>query len=293
MDDDPTDSSSDEFAVRLSWPKVVVPPPEEPEAEAKDAPKDAPKPAVTPRFKPAIPAARAPSHLPKPAAGAAPATLRAPASAPRPAAPTSPEPGQESGVARTFVDAFDRLSDRLLDRLRVLRQDVDADLNGLRSEVAMLRQAVEDNTYGLQIRQLQTSLDEVRAEVAGLRRAVLEWPELERVADEVSAVRGDLSFLFDATSDGESPGPSAVVTELREVVGRLTEGIAASAASESGQAAFLVDEVSSIRTQLGELARRMPAGLDDERQLDRLADAVAERLFEQLDAGGGRRSKRR
>jgi hypothetical protein len=207
----------------------------------------------------------------------------------------------ETGVARTFVDAFDRLSDRLLDRLRVLRQDVDADLNGLRAEVAALRQAVEDNTYGIQLRQLQSSVDEVRSEVAGLRRAVLEWPELERVSDEVAAVRGDLSLLFDTDGDGIGAGPSALLAELEEVVGRLAEetgrlgptGIAVGAGGDGDQVSFLVDEVSSIRTELVDIARRLPRSPgDDAKQLDRIADVVAERLLGQLDASG-RRPKRR
>ena len=304
MQQDPPESTGDEFAVRLSWPKVVVLPKDEPEPAPPPPPPTPPAPAAAPSPAPRAPAAAVrpaatPARPPQPPSPpAAPVTtLRTGAGAQRPAAPSDPGAIPETGVARSFVDAFDRLSDRLLDRLRVLRQDVDADLNGLRSEVAALRQALEDNTHGLQLRQLQMSVDEVRTEVAGLRRAVLEWPELERVADEVAGVRGDLSLLFDGVGVGTAP--SALLAELGEVVGRLaeetnrldTEGIAVGASGE-GHVSFLVDEVSSIRTEVADLARRLPVSLgDDPKLLDRIADAVTERLLEQLD--GGRRPKRR
>ena len=276
MQHDPPDSTGDEFSVRLSWPKVVAPTEDAPAGPAQ------PQKAAAPLAKPASP-------------GTAPAaSLRT--APPRPGTTADLGAGPETGVARAFIDAFDRLSDRLLDRLRVLRQDLDADLSGLRTEVAALRQAVEDNTHGGQLRQLQSSADEVRSEVAGLRRAVLEWPELERVSDEVSSMRGDLSFLFENTAEGRVlQPPSAILTELEEVVGRLSEevGNLGPDSGKGGDVDWLVDEIASIRTQLSDLSRRMPVAIGDDPQLlSRIADAVTERLLEQLDAGG-RRTKRR
>jgi hypothetical protein len=198
-------------------------------------------------------------------------------------------------MARAFVDAFERLSERLLERLRTLRQDIDADLNGLRAEVATLRQAVDDAGQSVQLRQLHTGLDELRADLSGLRRAVLEVPELQRLADEVTAVRGDLTLLFDAAGDGGEHAPSAVVVELEQVVGRLSEQIGRlDERAGSRELAWLVDEVASVRSDLTELAKRSRATVRlDPDQLRLIADAVTHRLLEELEAGSRRGSRRK
>src|SRR5690606_31238835 len=114
---------------------------------------------------------------------------------PRPAPVTEIlAPGADgSRMSRAFVEAFDRLSDRLLDRIRSLRQDVDADLASVRAEIQGLRQAVDEASDRAPLRQLKTGLDELRQDVLALRRAVLEWPALEQVANDVAAIRGDLA----------------------------------------------------------------------------------------------------
>jgi hypothetical protein len=197
-------------------------------------------------------------------------------------------------MARAFVDAFDRLAERLLDRLRTLRQDIDADLNGLRGEVATLRQVVEDTGQSVQLRQLHTGLDEARNELTALRRAVLEWPELERLSDEIASMRGDLSLVFDTTGDGSvDHAPSAVLGQLEEVVARLAEVTDDTGGAATGDLAWIVDEVAAVRTDLAEVLRRSTATVRLEPdQLALIADAVTGRLLEELEAGS-RRAKRR
>jgi hypothetical protein len=206
-----------------------------------------------------------------------------------PTAPASPPedgtPLSEVPLGRVFVDAFDRLADRLLERLRALRTDVDADLGALRTEVATLREAVDAMGDRVQVRQLRATLDELHAEVVGLRRAVLEWPELEQLSQEVSAVRGDLAFLFDSAGEGGAQAPSELLGELQAVVGRLAGESArlAEASPATPDDGPLLEEVAALRAELAEVRRRVarPAPLDGE-QLEWLVGAVADRVAARL-----------
>jgi hypothetical protein len=200
-------------------------------------------------------------------------------------------------MGRVFVEAFDRLADRLLERLRSLRQDVDADLAAVRSELSSLRQAVDDVGDRVQMRQLRQGLDELRSDVSGLRRAVLEWPELEHVANDIASMRSDLTYLFETTQGG-GPGqaPNELLGELRAVVAQLEER-AADASLDHPQLAVLaplVEEVASVRSELTSIRRRMVLRSSplDEEQLEQIVAAVAARVVAELGADG-RRSKRR
>jgi ABC-type transporter Mla subunit MlaD len=200
----------------------------------------------------------------------------------------------EGAVARTFVDAFDRLSERLLERLRTIRQDVDTDLQAVRTELNQLRQSFEDASQSVQLRQLHASLEEVRGDVEGLRRVVLEWPELDRLSDDVAAMRGDLSLLFDPARDSGDHAPSAVLGELESTVERLAAGVGRiEEAGGARELSWLVDEVAAVRTDVHKLLKRVrPTVRLDPEQIDLIADAVAARLRDEPDAGG-RRSRRK
>jgi hypothetical protein len=202
-------------------------------------------------------------------------------------------------LGRVFVDAFDRLADRLLERLRALRSDVDADLGALRNEMAALREAVDAMGDRAQGRQLRATLDELHAEVLGLRRAVLEWPELEQLSQDVTAVRGDLAFLFDHAGEGGAQAPSELLGELQAVVGRLageSARLAEATAPTAPDDGPLLEEVAALRAELAEVRRRVarPAPLDGD-QLEWLVGAVADRVVARLQGGDGgeRRARRR
>jgi len=332
MQSDRPRQENEEFSVRLSWPKAdAAPAPEEPEAE-QPAPPDVAPPAdrssakPRPGGPPLPPPPDADAPGPRPAHRAAPsaeATIspKVAKAGPSDAAPASrlsrPAPataGASSSAAarvteavtagadntrmgRVFVEAFDRLADRLLERLRALRQDVDADLGAVRAELGSLRQAVDDVGDRVQLRQLRTTLDEVRADVAGLRRAVLEWPELEQVSSDIAAVRGDLSFIFEGMSEGggSAQGPSELLSELQQVVANLGDE-AGRVSGDTSPAALapLVEEVAAMRSELTSIRKRMvlrSSPIDDE-QLERIVSAVAERVTEELQAEG-RRSRRK
>jgi hypothetical protein len=287
MQTDRPGSSSEEFSVRLSWPTAGG---GSRQVAAPDRPQS-----------PAPPAEGGQQPAPEAPPGPAPEPV-APTPAPLPARPAPVTevlaPGVEgSRMSRAFVEAFDRLSDRLLDRIRSLRQDVDADLASVRSELAGLRQAVDEAGDRAPLRQLKASLDEVREDVLALRRAVLEWPALDQVAGDVAAIRGDLAFLFDMTEDGEpAAAPSHVLGQLRAVVDNLAEEVTRLAEqAHVGALGPVLEEVASVRSELTSIRRRLvlrASPIDDE-QLERIVDAVAARVVEELRSGDSRRPKRR
>ena len=151
-----------------------------------------------------------------------------------------------------------------------------------------------DVGQAVQLRQLHTGLDELRSDLAGLRRAVLEVPELQRLTEEVTAVRGDLSLLFDVAGDGEDHTPTGVLGELEDVVGRLSAEVGRlGEGSGSKELAFLVDEVAAVRSEVAALAKRPRTTVRLEPdQLRLIADAVTSRLLEELEAGS-RRGRRK
>jgi hypothetical protein len=283
--DEPSTPSDEEFSVRLSWPKPGEPTP--PTTPARpDAPAGTRPPALPERPVPAPPA-----PLPAKPTAEGPSLLRE-------AKSPDPLPGTE-GVppGKAFVEAFDRLADRLLDRLRTLRQDIDADLGAVRLEVASLRQSVDDLSDRTQLRQVQTTVDEVRTELAALRRAVLEWPELEQVSNDIAAVRGDLAFVFESAGDGPPGGPpSALLVELRSAIGMLSDEITrfGKELPQIGTVSAVLEEVASVRSELTQVRRRMQlrSGPLDDEQLEQVVAAVAERVVEELTGSDGKRRRR-
>ncbi len=184
--------------------------------------------------------------------------------------------GEPSRPARSLIEAYDRLGDRVLERMRALREDVDADLAAVRSELAGLRQAVDDVGDRVQLRQLRATIDELRGDVTGLRRAVLEWPELEQVSSDVAGLRSDMSALLEASRDAAAPD----------------EGVSL------GALAPLVEEVAALRGELASLRRRIALRVEGtapvgDAQLELLADQVAERMAVRPPKAAAGRARRR
>jgi hypothetical protein len=151
------------------------------------------------------------------------------------------DPGDTVPLRRAVVDAYDRLADQVLGRMRALHQDVDADLAEIRSELASLRRSVEDVGDRVQLRQLRTSIDELRSDVAGLRRAV----------PDATGPGGD--------SQGDSMAEQLAL--LREEVVSLRRRIALRGRPESSEAVALSDDdVDRIAAALAERLSPPPRG---------------------------------
>ncbi len=180
--------------------------------------------------------------------------------------------GDPSRPGRTLIEAYDRLGDRVLERMRALREDLDADLSAVRSELASLRQAVDDVGDRVQLRQLRATLDELRSDVTGLRRAVIEWPELEQVSSDIAGLRSDMTEVVQAIGGGSRDATTPSLAALGPLVEELAE---------------LRGEVTSLRRRIT-LRGEGSTPVLDENQLARLADQVADRI-----AASGARTRRR
>ena len=133
----------------------------------------------------------------------------------------------------------------VLERMRALREDIDADLAEMRSELVTLRQAVEDVGDRVQLRQLRSTVDDLRSDVAGLRRAVLEWPELERVSSDLAALRSDVGELLgrmiaSEPDEGSSSQLDGILSTLRERPSLPT-------------LAPVLEELAALRTEMSEV----------------------------------------
>ena len=84
--------------------------------------------------------------------------------------------------------------------------EVDVDLGALRSELASLRDAVDGAGDLGQLRDLRATIDELREDVAALRQAVTEPPELEQVSREIAGLRAEVTDLAGGGSRGRGDG---------------------------------------------------------------------------------------
>ena len=111
-----------------------------------------------------------------------------------------------------------------------------------------------------QLRQLRSTVEDLRRDMNGLRRSVMEWPELERVSSDVAALRADVGALL---ARGSAASGTAR-TDKDEASGQNGEAL-----SE------LREEISLLRRRISLRAKdSVPLSEDD---IDRLADALIER----------------
>ncbi len=170
--------------------------------------------------------------------------------------------GGSSALRRAVVEAYDRLAERVLQRLRAVHEDLDADLTEIRSELGTLRQAVDDLGDRVQLRSMRSALDDLRSDVAGLRRAVIEWPELERVSADITALRADMSEVASRLSvpPAESGDQlAAVVDEVRRLSTTLS-GLPLAPAPDPRIDAVTSD-LSALRRELAALGHAVTDGL--------------------------------
>lgn len=205
-------------------------------------------------------------------------------------------------LRRAIVDAYDRLADRVLERMRSMHDDVDADLAEIRSEVSTLRQAVDDLGERVQLRALRSAVDELRSDVVGMRRALLEWPELERVSGDITSLRADMTEVVSsisglletdalANADDDTRGRAAALiapltaglAQVREDVGALdrsvrklssdrergAETLAAALAPVLEELAHLRTEVAASRADAGDVGPQLSELRDELKSLRR------------------------
>lgn len=191
-----------------------------------------------------------------------------------PTGPTPLSPGHSApvgtvGAGRLLLEAYDRLADRVLDRLRALREDTDADLAAVRSEVAALRRAVEDVADRVQLRKLWSELDEVRTELAGLRSAVQEWPELQRLEEKVDLL---LRRTGERPPEGDVMRGASVSAEVSALAERWQEDLPALRDTLAAQREALAAQAEAVEALRSE-GVRLSEGQRAE-DLQRIAEVV-------------------
>lgn len=147
-----------------------------------------------------------------------------------------------AGLRRAVVEAHDRLGDRVLQRLGTARDDMDADMSELRSEIGALRELVESAGGQAFQRELGATLDAVRNEIAALR--------LETVAMTDTL----LGAIERVSSPRIKSGP--LVTELES----------------------LRSEIASLRRRISLRGSADQPGALEDAAIASIAEAVAERL---------------
>lgn len=199
------------------------------------------------------------------------------------------------------------------------------DVNMIRQEVLDLRHAVDDLAERVQLRQLRASFDELRAEVAALRRVVVEWPALDQLSSDVAAVRSHLidiqanppavldqlssdvagvrSQLLDMQENPPAPPVDGVARTMLEDLQSSVARLGSAQGSTVAGLAPLVQELGALRgdmAKVGEevvaLRRRItlraePASVLDEAQIEQIADAVLTRARPSVPAPPGARRR--
>lgn len=135
---------------------------------------------------------------------------------------------------------------------------LDECLAELRMEMEGLRLAVDGVAERVEMRQLRSGLDDLRSDVAGLRRAVIDWPELERVSSEITALRADFSELF---RRGDVPATPEGLASLAAAVERLREEVAANVGLPT--LAPVLSEIGELRREVTSLRRRIALRVPD------------------------------
>jgi len=105
-----------------------------------------------------------------------------------------------ASMRRAVVDAYDRLAERLLERMNDVHQDLGADVAELRSEVIGLRQAIRDLNDRVGTMRLAPLAPLVK-EIALLR----EEMSRDQVGEELAALREEVSRLRRRTALRASP----------------------------------------------------------------------------------------
>lgn len=127
-------------------------------------------------------------------------------------------------LGRFVTGALDQFAERVLGELRALSESVGPELGSLRSELAVIRESIDELNERASSAPVREAMDELRGDFSGLRRAVLEWPDLEVARSEIVAMRADVSDLIEAfhqqrTSDDAAAPADAVVAIADDIAG--------------------------------------------------------------------------
>lgn len=131
---------------------------------------------------------------------------------------------QES-LGRFMTDALDQFGERVLERMAASQNDLIAGLESIRTAMVTNQEATNELAEKITAPQLRQTVDELRADVQGLRRAVLEWPELTQTKDQVLAIRVEMGDVLERLNGVVGPSDlEPLRADLREVMALVAPG---------------------------------------------------------------------
>ena len=150
-----------------------------------------------------------------------------------------------------MTEALDQFAERVLGELRTNSERTGTELGTLRSELTVARESDRRPQREASSRQVREAVDELRGDVSGLRRAVLEWPDLEQLRRQALVLRADVTALL------EGPVGSGDVAEIRfeavlQELGSLREqllGVFEPDAEEDDKFASFVEDLQVVRVR--------------------------------------------
>lgn len=102
---------------------------------------------------------------------------------------------------RELIEATDELGRSVIGELRSLSGSLVPELSTMRSELAVIRESLDGLNERVSSAPVREAIDELRADFSGLRRAVIEWPDLEVARAEIVAMRADLTEMIEQFHD--------------------------------------------------------------------------------------------
>lgn len=105
-------------------------------------------------------------------------------------------------LGRFVTEALDQFAERVLIEVKGISESVTPVVSSLRNEISLVRESLDQLNERSSLAPLREAIDEVRSDMSGLRRAVIEWPDLELARSEIVAMRADLTNLLEASGLG-------------------------------------------------------------------------------------------
>lgn len=176
-------------------------------------------------------------------------------------------------LGRFVTAALDQFAERVLGELRTLSDGVVPELNTMRSELSMIRESLDALNERTSTTPIREAMDELRSDFSGLRRAVIEWPDLEVARSEIVAMRADLTGMIEAFHGQADPiGPDDVASSVNSALGPQVEGVTTELSALRDQVRDLASQVAVVEAR--EIPSPIPSGEVSNEAIESLRDEV-------------------
>ncbi len=176
-------------------------------------------------------------------------------------------------LGRFVTGALDQFAERVLSELRTLSDHLIPELNSLRTEASLIRESLDGLNERASNAPVREAIDELRADFSGLRRAVIEWPDLEVARAEIVAMRADLTGMIEsAAAQGDGVDTAAVVDGVRSAFGPQLEAVATDVSAATDLLHDLSARVAALEAR--EVPASVPSDVVSTEAIESLRDEV-------------------